>query len=231
MVLADDLQDLMVTGLKTYFHDCFLGTDQLTLSTTQTASCDADLSQLLLNTGILQGSEARLNYAAAIFNPLYSRLLAKLRLSHMRDITMFFGFKATLSAPVWGMTESCAGIFIDYKNDNGTPYFYTGNGDPDHPNYQATPITGMDMSRWLVYEIEGNRFRWWCVPYTVPYFDKNVLPGLKQGMTRKWSPTYTNGSTAPNDTVHYLYFYICNNTGYARQLEVQKVNYAEVYPD
>ncbi len=231
MVTQDDLQDLMATGLKTYFHDNFLSTEQITQAVTQTGVITTGLAQLLLNTGVQQASEVRANYAREWLNPLYSKLYIKLRLNEMDGVTMFFGFKSTLAAPTWGMTETCAGLYIDYVNDAGTPYFYTGNGDPDHPDYQYTPIKDMDMTRWLLYKIEGYKFSWYSLPYTVPYFDKNVLPSLKQGMLRKWSNVYTNGSTIPDDTLHYLVFYINNGVGATRTLEVQKINYAEVYPD
>lgn len=231
MLAQDDLQSLITEGLKTYFHDCFLSTEQLTQATSQTGVITTGLQQLLLNTGVQEGSEVRANYTRSWLNPLYSKLYIKARLNDPDGLTMFFGFRSNLTAPTWGMTESCAGLFIDYKNDAGMPYFYTGNGDADAPAYQVTPIPDMDLTRWLLFKIEGYKFSWYSLPYTVPYFDKNVLPGLKQGIIRKWSQVYTNGSTIPDDTLHYLVFYIKNGVGSSRTLEVQKINYAEVYPD
>lgn len=231
MTNQDELQALMMENLKTYIHDNFLSTEQITQAVTQTGVINTGLQQLLLNTGVQEASEVRANYARSWLNPLYSKLYLKLRLNDMDGVTLWFGLKSTLAAPSWGMTESCAGVLIDYKNDAGTPYFYTGNGDPDNPGYQATPIKDIDMARWLLYKIEGYKFSWYSLPYTVPYFDKNVLPGLKQGIIRKWSGVYTNGSTIPDDTLHYLVFYIKNGVGLSRTMEVQKINYAEVYPD
>lgn len=231
MVEQDDLQDLMVTKLKTYLHDNFLSTEQIAQATTQTGVITSNVAQLLMNTGVQSGSEVRANYIRSFFNPLYSKLYIKLRLNDMDGVTMFFGLKHAATAPTWGMTESCAGLYIDYKNDAGTLYFYTANGDPDHPNFQVTPIKDIDMGRWLLYKIEGNKFSWYSLPYTVPYFDKNVLPGLKQGIVRKWSSVYTNGSYIPDDALHYIVFYIKNGVGATRYLDVQKINYAEVYPD
>lgn len=227
MVTQADLQDLMAAGLKTYFHDPFLSSEHIDIAITQTASVARNLAGLLVASGVQDASEARANYDREYFNPLYARLLFKMRLNSMADVTLFAGFKSTLDAPVWGMTGTCAGIYIDSKNDPGVPYFYTADGD----NYQATPLIGMDMTRWLTYEIDGYKFRYYCLPYTVPYFDENVLPGLMQGMTRKWSDITTNASYMPADSMHYLTFYVKNHVGANKYAELQSINYAEVYPD
>jgi hypothetical protein len=231
MVSEAELRDLLTTGLKTWFHDCFLGDARMDTSVNQTGSVTQDVASLLLNTGVQQGSFARANYSRSFFNPRYAALRAKLRLNGMDDVTAFVGFKSTLTAPVWGMTESCAGLFIDAGNDNGVLYWYTGNGSLAEPAYQATPVMDVDMTRWLVFELEHHRMRYYSLPYTVPYFDKNVLPGIKQGIIRKWSGTYANGTTLPGDEMHYLVFYVSNATGYVRTLEAQYVDYSEVYPD
>lgn len=231
MVTEAELQDLMSTGLKTYFHDAFLTHEHVDTATTQTASVVENITQLLLATGVQQDSEVRANYDRQFFNPRYGTLRFKARISDYTDLTMFLGFKSTLSAPTWGMTESCAGLYIDNANDAGVLYFYTGNGDAAAPNYQATPIADIDVTRWITYELEFNRFRWYSIPYTVPYFDKNVEAGLKQGLFRKWSNVCTNGSVLPYDTMHYLVFYITNKTGFNKYIDLQHVTYSEVYPD
>jgi len=227
MVSQADLQALMATGLKTYFHDPFLASEHITTAVTQTGAVTLNLAQALVATGVQSWSEARANYDREYFNPLYSKLYFKARLNDIDAVTLFMGFKSTLAAPAWGMTETCAGILIDGKNAPKVPYFYTASGS----NYQATPILGMDMTRWLTYEIDGFKFRYYSLPYTVPYFDENVLPGIKQGIIRKWSGITTNGSTFPDDTMHYIVFYVKNHTGFNKYVELQFVNYAEVYPD
>lgn len=227
MVTEEELQDLMTTGLKTYFHDPFLSSEHITSAVTQTGYVYKNLAQLKVETGVQEASEARANYDREFFNPLYSILRFKMRLNSMADTFMFAGFKSTLAAPTWHMTETHAGIMLY----DGTCYFVTGNGDPGSPFYQVTPIADIDMTRWLIYEIEGHTFRWYSLPYTVPYFDKNVLPGIKQGIIRKWSGLYTNGSVLPDDTMHYLVFYIKNNVGQNKYLELQHATFSEVYPD
>jgi len=231
MTNQEDLQALMTSGLKTYFHDTFRSSEHISTAVTQTGTVATNLQQLLVSSGFQEGSSARANYNRSLYNPLYSKLYFKLRVNLAESITLFAGFRSNLTAPTWGMTESCAGIYIDGKNDNGVVYFYTGNGDTGAPAFQATPIADIDMTRWLVFEIDGYKMRWYSLPYTVPYFDKNILPALKQGMTRKWSGSYVNGSCLPDDTMHYLYFYVKNHTGTNKYADSQYINYAEVYPD
>jgi len=227
MATLADLQDLLTTDLKTWFHDCFLSHDQVDTSLTQTAAAYQHVGQLKIETGVQEGSEARANYERSFFNPRYATVRFKVRISDAADAFAFFGFKDTLTAPTWGMTESHAGFML-YE---GVLYLVTGNGDADAPANQVTPITDIDITRWLIYELSFYSGRWYSLPYTVPYFDKNVLAGLKQGMTRKWSNWTRNGSILPSDEMHYLVFYISNSTGASKSLEVQHVDYQEVYPD
>jgi len=231
MVTELELQDLMTTGLKTYFHDSFLSTEMVDTSLTQTAAVYKHVGQVLIASGVQEGSEARANYDVPIFNPRYGTLRIKLRLNSMKGCTVFVGFKGTLLAPTWGMTETCSGLFIDYANDAARLYFYTGSGSAGAPASQVTPIVDIDMTRWLVFEISHNNMRYYSVPYTVPYFDKNVLPGIKQGMTRKWSKNYQNGSVLPADEMQYIVAYIKNHTGNNQTLDMQHITYSEVYPD
>ena len=208
-----------------------MSTENIVQATTDTGYIYTYNQLVKMETGIQSGSTARINYVRSAFNPLYSKLYFKMRLNDMDGVTMFAGLKHGIDAPYWGMTDSCAGIYIDWKNDAQTLYFYTANGDSDYPNFQATPIKDIDMTRWLVFEIDGYKMRYYSLPYTVPYFDENVPDGLRQGIIRKWSNVYTNGSYIPNDSMHYIYFYIQNHTGDNKFIEIQKINYAEVYPD
>jgi hypothetical protein len=227
MVTTDELQDMATQQLKIWQHDIFSGVEQMDYAATQTGAVTIDLCDAVLDTGIQSLSTARMNYYNALFNPMYGRLLVKLRLSSSSDVFAFWGFKQTLAAPTWGMTESHAG-FMFY---NGALYFSTGDSGTPSAHGQVTPITDCDVTRWLVYEIESNAGRFYSLPYTVPYFDKNVLPGLKQGLIRKWSPAYLNGSAVPQDSAHYFMFYVANTTGAAQVMELQFIDYAEVYPD
>lgn len=235
MVSADELQELAMTGLKTYIFDNFMSTEQWSQAVTQTGAITTGLQQLLIETGIQQSSTARANYARAWLNPLYGTLYFKLRLNSMDDVFMFAGLTTTITEPAWTKDLpmpawaqfSHAGIMV-YQ---GMLYFVTGDGDLSSPQVRVTPIADADMTRWLVFKIEGSNFSWYSLPYTVPYFDKDVEPGLKQGMTRKWSSITSNATCAPDDAEHYLVFYIINNVGANKTLEVQKVSYAEVYPD
>jgi hypothetical protein len=199
----------------------------MTGAVTQTGAVTLRQFSALLETGLQQGSTARMNTAANTWNPRYGTLDVKLRLDAEENVFMFAGFKKSLDAPTETMTESHAGLLFY----GGTLYFSTGNSDPLNPTQQKTTIAETDMTRWLLFRINFNRFKWYSLPYTVPYFDTQALPGLQQGMTRKWSAETVNGSTLPEDTVHYLVFYIANTVGANRTLELQHLNYGEVYPD
>lgn len=231
MVTSTDLADLLTTGLKIWFHDGFLSSEMITTALTQSAAAYQHVGQLRLDTGVQEGSEIRANYERSFFNPRYGSLRFKVRLNSAADVDMFIGFRSNLTAPTWGMTESCAGLFINNKNDADTLYFYTGNGDADHPNYQATPIMDIDLTRWLIFQVDFYKVRWYSLPYTVPYFDANVLPGLKQGIIRKWSKWMGNASVLPADEMHYISAYIKNLVGSNRNIDLQFFNYSEVYPD
>ena len=231
MFSEEDLQDLVTTGLKTYFHDAFLTHENIDTSVTQTAAVQESVTKLLISTGVLEASEARANYDTASFNPRYGKLRVKVRLNSASDSFVFFGFKKTLSAPTWNMDESHSGLMLH----NGIMYAVTGgslkNNPPDIVDYQATPIADIDPTRWIVYEIEFNKIRWYSLPFMVPYFHKNVPDKLKQGIIRKWSAPYVNGVVLPEDAMHYIVFYVKNSTGNTKSLEVQHVTYSEVYPD
>ena len=227
MVTADELQDIDTTGLKIRLHDIFTGVEQMEYAATQTGYVTIDLCDAVIDTGVQQGSTARMNYYNALFNPLYGRLLVKLRMSSASDVFAFWGFKETLAAPSWNMTESHAGFMLY----NGVLYFSTGDSGTPSAHNQVTVIQDCDVTRWLVYEIEGSSGRFYSLPYTVPYFDKDVLPGLKQGLLRKWSPEYKNGIVTPKDVMHYFMFYVENATGAPQQMELQFIDYAETYPD
>lgn len=251
MVTQDELQKLMTENLKIYFDDCFLATDQLTTATTQTGDVSLGLQNAVLNTGVQEGSTARLNYNRAMFNPLYSKLYFKLRLNSMDDVFMFAGLTTTLADPEWPKDlpmpgwakHSYTGIMLHQEivklKKIVNFYFVTGNvitkvpdvGLPRPKNYQLTPIADIDPTRWLIFKIEGHKFSWYSLPYTVPYFSKNVLPGLKRGRVRVWSHVYNNSTAIPDDVVHYLTFFIKNEVGASKQLTLQRINYAEVYPD
>ena len=87
------------------------------------------------------------------------------------------------------------------------------------------------MTRWLVYELSVNRARYYSLPFTVPYFAEDVVPKLEEGLLRKWSKLYTNGSVTPKNAAHYIVFYVENTTGAARDMRLQFIDYAEEYPD
>lgn len=231
MTSEKDAQDLVTTQLKTFFHDSFLSHDHVAVATTQTSASIENVTQLLLSTGVQESSEIRANYDRAFFNPRYGTLRVKARFNSADDVFAFIGFKKTLAAPTWNMTESHAGIMIY----NGHVYAVTGGSAkgaaPDLQDFQATIIPGIDATRWLVYEVAFNKVRYYSIPFTVPYFDREAFPKIKEGLVRKWSGQYANGNVLPADEMHYLVFYVKNAVGAQKYVDVQHVTYSEIYPD
>ena len=227
MVTADKLQDIDTTGLKIKLHDIFTGVEQMEYAATQTGYVTIDLADAVLDTGVQQGSTARMNYYNALFNPLYGRLLVKLRMSSASDVFAFWGFKETLAAPTWKMTESHCGFMIY----NGKLWFTTGDSGTPSARNQVTEISSADVTRWLIYELSVNRCRFYTLPFTVPYFEQEVEDKLAAGLVRKWSPLQANGSVTPKDEMHYFVFYVENTTGANQEMELQFIDYVEEYPD
>ena len=154
-----------------------------------------------------------------------------MRLNSMLDSTFFAGFRSNLTAPTWSMTESCSGLFLNSASDNGALYFHTADGDATSPRFQRQKIADIDMTRYLVFQIRNNAFRYYTLPVVVPYFDENVEEKLKDGLVKKWSPWYTNGNVMPADQAHWIFFYIKNNIGMTRYLEINNIFYGETYAD
>lgn len=222
-----DFQKLLSTSFKTWFHDNFFSTEHNTTATTQTGNVGQDLASLLVETGVQSASTARFNYDRSAFNPRYGTLHFKLNMNSMKDVFLFAGFKESLAAPAFAMTESHSGIIL-YNN---VMYYSVGNGDALNPRQATVPITDADMTRWLVYRVNNNRFQYYSLPYTVPYFEENIPDKLREGFIRKWSPLYSTGSLMPKNSTHYLVFYISNSTGLDKTAELQFIDYGEFYAD
>jgi len=231
MAITDDVQDAAMTGHKYDFTDFFLGSGVIDSATTGTGSASVEIGQWLASTGITALSSSMSYYMRQIFNPRYGRLLIKARVSDMTSCDMFIGFKSSLSPPSWGMTESCAGIYINSVQQNGTAYWYVGNGSTSAPRFKAVALKGLDMTDWLIFDISSKGVRWWAVPEAVPYFDTEAISELEAAKQRRWSDLVQAGGELPGDELHYVLLYVKNKTGATRYVEVQKLAYKEDYPD
>jgi len=224
---ADALMDFLQVQSKIFFHDNYHSGDHITEAVTGSGEAAVTPRSMLLKTQLISGSTSRTNYYSSLYNPRYSRALIRLRLGSMSDVFAFWGFKDTLDAPAWNMTESHAGFML-YQ---GNLYAVTGDGGSPSANKKQVIVSGIDCTRDLVYEISDYNFRWYSVPYLTSYFDEQVEPSLEKIRFRKWSPTYSCATIQPQNKVHYLLFYIENLVNSNRYMEVKSLTYHEEFSD
>ncbi len=223
MISTDDVFELFGTQFRRFLYDNFYSTETMNDAVTQTGYVIKYLSELELATGVQEASTAKVYYNFPAFNPHYSKLFFKLQFSSIQNIFAFVGFKETTNTPTFDMTESHAG-FMFY---NGSVYSSTGNNDPLNPLQQRIFIAGMVPTNNLVYRIIKNRFAYYPLPISEPYFD-----GIETVVsTRKWGAETLNGSVAPRNQDHYFMAHIENNTGADVQLRIKHVLYGEWYAD
>ena len=223
MVLREDVLNLLAVDFRRFLYDNFQTTETIDDSVIQTGAVNKWLSEIELTTGIQEASTAKIHYNYAAFNPWYSQLFFKARLSSIENVFAFIGFKETTDNPTHDMTESHAGLMIY----NGHVYFSTGNGDDTNPNQQLTEITGMDATNVLLYRIIFDKFAYRPTPLIYPYFD-----GIRVVKTeRLWSNDYQNGTYTPINKDHYFMAYISNDTGVEKNMKINFVLYGEEYPD
>ena len=227
MVTSDELMDLLAVKSKMFFFDNFQTHDEISDGTTGSGSIVHNIRELSLRANLISNSEAYTYYSTQLFNPLHSRLLMRLRLNSMKDIIAFWGFRQLATAPTWNMTESHAGFMI-YE---GKLYTVTGDdGDPS-ANYKAVTVSDIDCTRDLLYEIRGDQFRWYSIPFVEAEFQDLVAPAFEKVNFRKWSPTYSNATIQPQDQVHYIYAYIKNLTNEQKYMDIKNICYQEEYSD
>lgn len=221
-----DLQELLeLAGSSTayYMHDTFLSTEQIVEAVTGSAFIVKKPFEICMSTGILQGSSSKIYYANNIFNPYYSTLLFKLRLTDLVNYFAFFGFKEYATAPTFNMTESHAGFMINA----GQMYSSTGDGDPISPKQQRIKVSVVTPTNNIIYKIENNKFSTRPLPEIYPYFD-----GLRtEKPTRKWGLAAQNSTISPSNSMHYLVFYISNTTNSDHKMYLHHVAYGEEYAD
>jgi hypothetical protein len=204
---------------KTYFDDCFLSTAQFNKVKKEEGNTTERIGELTLNTGIKEGGSVLMDYNNIIFNPLYSELITKVRLSGKKNILAFFGFKENLTEPKETMTESHAGFLVS----NGKVYVSTGNG----ANQQKTHIQGLDLTKVYEYKIKYNEFYIKPLPSIVTYLG---LPIVKEEL-REFKMIQKNTNYKPKNQVHYIVFFIKNTTGEEKYLRLERVIYKENYPE
>jgi len=223
MLSIDELIDLLAVQMRRFLYDNFQSTENIYSAVSQTGEVTTHLSELVLSTGIQEGSTAKIYYNYPAFNPKYSTLIFKLRFDSIDDVFAFIGFKGSVSDPSFNMTESHAGLMIN----NGNVYFSTANEDPLNPNQQRTRIIGIDPTNVLIYKIIYNKLLIRPTPLIYPYFD-----GIRAVKTeRAWTQPYENGAYTPMNKDHYFVAFIKNSVGLTKRIYLNHVCYGEEYAD
>jgi len=205
--------------LQYYFYDNFLSSESLTYDATFTGSVTAKLAELKLTTGVVQDSLVVLYYDPVIFNPLYSRVVFKLRLDDPKDCFAFIGYKETTAEPTFDMTESHAGWLFK----NGRVYVSVADGY----HQQRVEVIGIDPVRFMNYQIEYNKFS--AQPLPIVEESLSLLTILSVDRTWKLMDTLTN--CPPINEAHYLVMSIKNSVNAEKNLYVNRIIYREVYAD
>lgn len=219
MLTRAELVELMGTTQTRYFHDNFKNIDHINQAVTQTGYIDAKMHDLKLETGVQSASTARIYYTNPIYNPKYSILQIKARMSSIQDVTAFFGFNTTTTYASAPPALKIAGILIT----GGVVHAITGNGD-DHV---TTPLTDVDLTDNWLFKIEFDKFSTRPLPVVYPYFD-----GLRiEKPTRAWSVAAQHGYLQPENEYHYIIAQIANTTGADKVLELKHITYSEEYAD
>jgi hypothetical protein len=227
MITRDELMDLLAVDSKRFLFDNFQSHDEILDGSSGSGSVTYNINAVTVASNLIANSEAWAYYSTQLFNPLYSRLLMRLRLNGMADLLAFWGFRQLATAPSWHMTESHAGFML-YQ---GSLYAVTGDAGTPSANYKTNLIADIDCTRDLVYEIKGDKFRWYSVPFLESSFEGLVAPAFEKLGFRKWSPVYSNASIQPHNQVHYIYFYLKNLTNEQKYMELKNICYQEDYSD
>jgi len=223
MEITSELIEELQRKYNCFLIDQFYSTERLVETITQTAEISKELFQLLLSTGIQEGSTAKVYYDLNRFNPHYSKAYFRLNLTSIKDVLGFIGFKLTTGDPTYNMTESHSGLLIY----NDRIYFSTGNEIGTSVGYQNTEISGIDLTRDFIIQIEKNKLSTMPLPQIVPYFDtfRIISPD------RIWTLKVTNSTYPPEDVAHYFMYFLKNETNEDRRLTLRHFCYTEEYAD
>ena len=219
MLTREELVELLGTDQTRFFHDNFKTVDHISQSTTQTGYINPSMHNLRLETGIQSGSAARIYYTNPIYNPKYSILQMKVRISSMNDVIAFFGFYPSTEPPTVPAVENYAGFYLV----GGVLYSYTGN----NVSISKTALSNIDLTNHWLLKIEFDKFSTRPLPIVYPYFD-----GIRiERPSRQWAVAAQHGYCQPEDQYYYLVAQIQNTTGADKVLEIGHITYSEEYAD
>jgi len=219
MLTRAELVELMGTTQTRYFHDNFKTVDHISTAVEQTGVVNADMHDFKLETGIQNGSVARFYYTNPIYNPKYSILQMKVRMSSMQDCFAFFGFCSALTPSTPPAAQSISGIWVY----DGVVNFFTNN----NIGHRFTPFPDIDLTNNWLFKIEYDKLHTRPLPIVYPYFD-----GIRvEKPTREWSLASQHANYVPENQYHYIIGLISNLTGADKVLEFKHITYSEEYAD
>lgn len=223
MSYTQDVMEELQKKYNCFLIDQFYSTERLNEVVTQTAGISKEIFQLLLSTGIQEGSTAKVYYDLNRFNPWYSKAYFRVRLNNVSDTFAFVGFKKSFSDPAIDDVESHSALIIN----DGKLYLSTGNEIGVATGYQNTEISGIDLTRDFIIMIEKNRLSTMPLPQVIPYMDtfRIISPD------RVWTLKVTNSTSPPEDVVHYIMFFIKNETNEDKIMTLRHFCYLEEYAD
>jgi len=221
MTSKDDLFEDVATNYSKYFHDPFLSTEQFQQVTTQTGAITIKEFQAMLETGIQSDSVARINYINPIYNPVYSKLQFKVRMSSMQNVTAFFGFTNNTSSSFDPNTCDANDRFNGFIINEGIISAVSKNESTS----QKIKLSNIDMTDVWLLRMENDKFYARPLPQIYPYFEGF----LYEPYVREWRLAAQLSSAPPEDINQYIVVYIRNKTGADKNIEINHITFGEEY--
>ena len=223
MPYTEDVVQELQRRYNLWLLDNFNSTEHLTEAITQTGTISKELFQVILDTGVQQDSTVKMYYDLNRFNPHYSKAFFRVNFDDISDLTAFVGFKKYYTDPAHDDTESHCGLLIR----NGEVFLSSGNELGVAVGYQNTLVSGIDLTRDFIIQIEKNRLFSMPLPQVIPYFDTFRIISED----RVWSLKVTNSNFPPEDLTHYILFFIKNHVNSVKRMTLRHFCYLEEYAD
>jgi len=208
---------------KIYFFDSFLPTMQTNEIKAVNGYSETALGEIVLSTGVGQGGYDHLYYDSKIFNPKFSDLIFKLRISDLTDVKAFIGFRTNITAPDINMVESHVGILIWQVAGATKIYFSSADG----VNQQKVELEGLNMEDVYEFKISFDKLYFKPLPQVESYLG---MPTIKR-VERVYTLLQQNSTWTAEDQVHWIALYIENTTNAERLIYLNRIIYKEEYAD
>ena len=217
--MADNVTELGIEELKTYFYDSFLSTESLEFENELTGYDNMSATNAEIHTGRSSPSWSLMYYDRQAFNPIYGEIIFKVRINSQENVLAFFGYLGDLTIISEDMITSHIGIIVH----DGHVFFSSANG-----SYQEkVEIMGLDLTK--VYEIKISELAISIkpLPQVISYLG---LPEVEYA-PREWRKIGELTTYIPKDLMHYIAAYVENSTNADKYLTFNRIIYKERYAD